>query len=641
MDNLKNNANKTSPKDDIALERLIDNLENEISSIETQEIVTGLTVEELEDRGLIGNKQISITRSEFSTNRNKSGYYFPDDVEYLDATGRNEILDIDFEELIHLKDVYAGQVIAEKKLPQTTQESDFKNILKLYDEQYRLMANIELKRENDVMRFMAKTKGKVVLLDVFIYVVSGDRDGRFTINVSPDKMLATADFFPPYGNGKSCSKNDVMSHLNNIGIKAGINEAKIEECLAYCSNNRTVMTEIQVVEGRPPINGKPVDPVFMFSIDPTMEDFKILPDGRVDYHKKANIQIIKKGSVIAKPGTPVKGIDGFDIYGNVLKAADGEPKELLAGENVSFSSEKNEFIAEGDGQVSVNGNIINVFQHYTVNGDVDYSVGNIDFNGNITIKGMILSGFEVKATGDIVVHKGIESANVIAGRDLKVHGGIIGDGKHIISCGRNLFVNYLQNAVIEVQGDIVIANSCVQSNVLCNSKVILRSQKGAIVGGSVSALGGVEAITIGTEFGTKTEVIVGMDFLIQKTANEFQKAIVFHNENLHKIDKVLTPLLDLVKKGMILSSDKKEKITLIIDKRKQIKKSLNIMNGKLIELEKLSTSMTLPPVVKVSGVIYPDVSIRIKNCIKHITDAVKHAIFSYNKKNDEIDIGSC
>jgi hypothetical protein len=324
--------------------------------------------------------------------------------------------------------------------------------------------------------------------------------------------------------------------------------------------------------------------------------------------------------------------------GNALKAKDAEARKLFPGENVSCFKDSSELIAETDGQVSLNGNVVSVFEHYYVNGDVDYSIGNIDFNGNVTIKGMVLTGFEVKATGDIIVMKGVESAEVRAGRDVKISGGIIGGGDHIVCCGRNLYVNHLQNAHVEAQGDVHIANSCVQSLIYCNGKVVLRNLKGAIVGGMVNALCGVEARTIGTGFGTKTEIAVGKDFLIQKTVEELNTAVDFQCNNLQKIDKVLMPLLEMVKKGIALDVEKKDKLKLIIEKRSQIQKSISIMENKRAELEK-QVPENVVAMVKIQGTIFADVTVRIKEHFKQISDPVEHVTIFYNRKHEAIEIG--
>jgi uncharacterized protein (DUF342 family) len=328
------------------------------------------------------------------------------------------------------------------------------------------------------------------------------------------------------------------------------------------------------------------------------------------------------------------------VTGAILTAKEGSIRKLIAGENVRMSEDGHEFIAEAEGQVSLNGDVINVYNHYQVNGDVDFSVGNIDFNGNVTVKGMVLPGFEVKATGHITIMKSVESAQINAGGNLKVFGGIIGGlgGDNPICCGGSLYAHHLQNALVESQGDVHVVTSCVQSAVYCNGKVLLRGAKGVIIGGLVNALGGVEAEIIGTEFGTKTEIVVGKDFLIQKTVKEIKKALEFQYVNIQRIDKMLAPLLDLMKKGMLLSEEKKEKLKLIVDKRKQIKKSVSIMENKMADIEKQALANTAV-MIKVRGALFPDVTVRIKEKSKQIDQPTEHVSIIYNKKHDDIEIG--
>jgi len=60
---------------------------------------------------------------------------------------------------------------------------------------------------------------------------------------------------------------------------------------------------------------------------------------------------------------------------------------------------------------------------------VDFVTGNIFFNGNVVVCGTVLDGFEIKADGDIIVSKIVESATLTAGRDVIVKGGVLGRGK--------------------------------------------------------------------------------------------------------------------------------------------------------------------------------------------------------------------
>ena len=52
-----------------------------------------------------------------------------------------------------------------------------------------------------------------------------------------------------------------------------------------------------------------------------------------------------------------------------------------------------------DGQASLINNKVTVNQTYEVPHNVDHSIGNIDFVGNVVVKGNILTGFSIKQEG--------------------------------------------------------------------------------------------------------------------------------------------------------------------------------------------------------------------------------------------------
>ena len=77
---------------------------------------------------------------------------------------------------------------------------------------------------------------------------------------------------------------------------------------------------------------------------------------------------------------------------------------------------------------------------------------------------------------------------------------------------------------------------------------------------------------------------------------------------------------------------------IIVGRRKQIKKNMEIMNWKLKDIEE-RVHADITAVVKVSDTMFPDVTVRINDRVKVITEPCHHITVYYNKLNQELDIG--
>lgn len=630
----KNNPNL--PDDDKFIDSFFDKIEKELSSIEMKEIVNGVTSEELEEKGFIGDKELEVNRNSEYDDRKKYEIIIEQNVKYYEKKG-NKISDIQFESVIDLPDILPNEKVAhwDIKVENATESSI--NMIK--NEDYLNAANVIIQVKDNKILFIAKVKGKLVLFNYLPHIIPSDVNGYCNIHVNVDRMQAFADLFPSRGEGTNLSIDEVINELKKNNITSGIIDSKIKQYLEEIKKNGTELNNVLVAEGLMPVDGKDAEIEFNYQKEVQNQDFTVLPDGRIDYHIKASIPVVKKGSVLARICPALKGVDGYDVLGNVIKANDGQIIEMVAGENVSLSKDGTEFIAECDGQVAINDKIINVFKCFYVEGDVDYRSGNIDFNGNIIVKGVVRNGFEIKASGDITVLKDIESANVIAGRDLKVSGGIIcRNNNYKMICGRDLIVTHLQNATVEAQRDVYVGNSCVQSTLYCNGKMILKKQKGSIIGGEIYAMEGIDAKIVGNGLGVKTEIIVGNDYLLQKTANELKEIIKVYTDNQNKIDNLLLPFINKMKNKIAIAMDKKDRLTIIIEKRKKIRKNISMLESKLKNIE-CQISKDVSAVIKINEKIHPDVIVKIRDRSKKITEPLYHVCLYYDNKLKEISTG--
>ncbi len=132
----------------------------------------------------------------------------------------------------------------------------------------------------------------------------------------------------------------------------------------------------------------------------------IREDGRADYFDMNFIFEIKEGSwlgekIPAQPGTP-----GTNIHGEPVPAPPGKDVPLKYDRKSATEVEEEGKIilrATNNGVLENRQGLISVSRHLPIEGDVGLETGNIQFDGSISIRGTVQSGFSVIATGDISI----------------------------------------------------------------------------------------------------------------------------------------------------------------------------------------------------------------------------------------------
>lgn len=584
---------KDQNKDQELLKRLEDNLQR----IEIDEITKGMTKEELEGMGFVGDKEIDITRKVFTETTEREKLSFKEGIEYERLPDHYRFDELDIDSLILIKDVKSGKVIATREPDETIK--------------FHAGNNVKKEESDEGEKYIAEVKGKVVIIKDTMHVFPTDIDCSLEIRVGNDKMTACMNCKAGYGDGKHLSLELVMEELNRQGIVHGIKKDNIKKTIGDAEKLSVSQKDIVIAEGTSPASGLDSAIEYYFDKDEEKRTFKILPDGRVDYKGSATITVAKKGELLAEIKGAGIGISGVDVYGEVLLADKGKEAYLVAGKGVKASEDNKSFYADIKGCVVLNHPVLDVLELYEVQGDVDYSTGSIDFSGNVIVNGTVREGFEVKADGDIIIQNSIESARVIAGRDVRISGGILGHGKGLVSAGRDVYAEYAQNARIEAQGTVYINDFAVNSYIFCNHLNMLKKH-GSVVGGETYAQRGIEVINIGSQNGTKTYISAGTDYLVRRKIKELDDAIKFYNENLAKIDTNLKPILKLMKSDPNNPKYNNSLIKSTITKRKELANTRRVMGAKKKHLfEQLEIQGVC--FVKVKHTCFGDVYITIKD----------------------------
>jgi hypothetical protein len=616
---MPNNQNNTEPDDFLA------RLEKQLDEIDTAEILQDMTAESLREKGFIGNKPVEIPRRSAKQETEKEHLTFEEGVEFERLDDSTIVEDVGVASLLHLGDVEKGRLIATRDADESVPVVKGANVVR---------------EENDNKElYYASVRGKVVIIKNALHVIASDRDCTLSIRIDDEKMNAFLDCEPGLGQGRALSVGAVREVLNGKGIKFGIDENRIAEVIGAAETSKNAQKDVCVASGKQPLPGADGTIEYLFSTNTQDADFKILADGRIDYRHSQNIVMAQKDQMLARLVGPKPGRAGMNVFGEEVPAPDGTPAGFIAGEGVRAEKENTEFYAEINGSIILNGSIIAVVNTFVVNGDVDFSTGNIQFNGTVLINGNVPDGFEVKAEGDIIVAKIVESARLEAGRDVVIKGGVQGKGKGLVSAGRDIKVGYAQNARLEAQGNICIGNSAINSYIFTSKNLVMLERHGSVIGGEVFAQRGIDVRVLGSENGVKTFIEVGTNYLVMRRISELDAAIEFCERNLTKIDDCLKTFYGRMKSGRPLDDATKQIVAKTLEKKKDLEQRRTVMLAKRTDLFAASRERDAC-FVKVKQICFSDVTIKIKEYKTVVSKMRENIRFFEDRKAETIAVGA-
>lgn len=441
-------------------------------------------------------------------------------------------------------------------------------------------------------------------------------DASLNIKVSPDKMKATLTLTPPDG-GKELDFSQMMEIIRSKGVVWGIDELLIAELAANPRYNEP----IDFAEGTPPIKGEDGRVEILFNIN-TDKKPTILEDGSVDFHELNYVEGVKKGQVLAKIIPAGSGIDGKNVCGQVLHAPKGKPVRNPKGKNVEIIDDK--VIASIDGYASYVDDKINVLTILEIPGNVDISTGNIRFNGNVIIKGNVLTDFVVEATGDVEVFGVVEGATIKADGNIILKRGIQGLHKGKLISGNDIVAKFIEHCTVVAKNDIK-CEAIMHSNVSCGGIIELGGRKGLIVGGNIKVGKEILAKVIGSPMSTATNLEVGLDPEKRERYKELKEQYNNLQLDLDRIDKSIGVLRKMQSSGTITPQNR-IRLMELLKRQEELSQKLEEMQEELDRLdEELSEAQRGR--IKVRQVIYPGVKITIGNVSKFIKDPQEFVTF--------------
>ncbi len=255
---------------------------------------------------------------------------------------------------------------------------------------------------------------------------------KITIELSEDKMQATLKIHKE--KGKSFFVKDANRDVN-IRICSGYKEiappnVTFEECIQTLTDANIVFESIDieainrlvslpmggsavVARGKKPIEGVKAEIKYYFN--------------KTEEYDADEIPVVQIGDVLAAKIMPaLPGRPGISVTGEVVNPIEVKDEILKAGQGAIALDNGQKVVALLSGRPVIRNNTISVIPLIVISSDVSRDTGNIEFDGDIIIKGNIMDNMKVTAKGKIKVLGSVFNAQVISNNDIKIFGKVIG-----------------------------------------------------------------------------------------------------------------------------------------------------------------------------------------------------------------------
>lgn len=361
-------------------------------------------------------------------------------------------------------------------------------------------------------------------------------------------------------------------------------------------------------------------------------------DGSADFRNINKYVHVKEGEKLATLFEGIAGEQGTDLTGNPIYPNPIDRPRLTLGKNVipktipdpeKPTRQLKEYYAGLSGVIFSTDNSLTVSPELNIESNIGLGTGNINFEGAIRVKGTIEEGAVVVCNGSLFIEGNVESSDVAVGEDLDVKGGVKAKGQGIIKVKGDLRAKFIENSNLEVDGDIIVENFILQSNIKCLGNVILTGDTSSIISSDILAFQGITVSSLGSSAQLDTTVEIGFHYKNDKLFTEGSARSV----QLEKELELLLPEIQKIKEVVQrtrgkLDDAKKEKFKEIFDAYQKKSKTLELLKAKIEELKGSRFNSDNVKVV-VRNTAHPGATIKYRKQVEKITKAQSSFVMNF------------
>ena len=462
------------------------------------------------------------------------------------------------------------------------------------------------------------------LVGQYKHVAAGDV--VIGVEVTKDELKGSIIVSPPSMSGSEASFEMIKRALLQQGVvEQCIDAKKVEEFVDHPVYN----IPFEVAAAIMPVDGQDAYISYNFETDTKKLKAKVSDSGNINYKELNQIQNVIADQPLAQKIPAERGKGGKTLFGRYLEAKNGKDIQIQLGANVKLDRDGVTIKAEIDGEVMlVNGKVtVEPIKYLDA---VNVKTGDVKFVGTVVIKGSVEEGYKVEAT-NIEVNGIVDKSRLEATGNIIVRQGVFGKGEGYIKAGKSLWAKFINDTTVEVEENVTVYDSIVNSNVTAMKNIVARGKKAQIIGGHLLATEEICAKKIGSPGGgTETILEVGIDPRAKKRLEELQNMQSKATKEYENCDLDIQTLEQQKKLRKKLPQEKEEKLKSLKERCEQIGAELSEMTSEIEKIQAHLRELKAIGKVKCEDTIYSGVKIYVRDALDEVKMDVKRVTVYYD-----------
>jgi uncharacterized protein (DUF342 family) len=437
-----------------------------------------------------------------------------------------------------------------------------------------------------------------------------------------DGLRCLLTVYPPRRGGAQLAAEECFRELDALRVTEGLQEARVRAAVDEVRSRGDVAYRVVAAEGSAP--GETLRAQLDISVPHIIKSELRLDTGWLRVNVPGSLRELREGEVVGRYRPPRQGLPGRSVCGSEIPAAGARELEVELGAGLEVRRRgSGEIRTVSPGQLILDGRRLEIMPLFLIERSWGPDSPPVKFRGLVVVLGN-LSGQQVDAD-EVMIAGNCERSEVRSAGDVFVGGGVVGKKQGRIVADGRVAARHVADAEIEALGEVIVARAITYSEVTSNARVVVSAERGAIVGGRVSALRGIEARSVGSDFGTYTVTAAGRDFLTGRRLERIREIIGVHEDNLKRIAELKSRLargrVDVKK----LPPAKQDVYLGVLRKEARSRRELESLLRRRDRLGQ-ALSDVLEATIRIREELYPPVRVEIADAIREIEECLRQVV---------------